>query len=110
VIENRATELVTRSISPEISSVAGLRSGIAAFIEDSFSHGRSVLGDAISRAILLGFAPGGGLGRLGVSQVNNSLGDHVESAMASGSVVSRTASRRDRSHILNSVANKTRNC
>ena len=34
-----------RSISPEISSVAGLRSGIAAFIEDSFSHGRSVLRD-----------------------------------------------------------------
>ena len=34
---------VTRSISPEISSVAGLRSGIAAFIGDSFSHGRSAL-------------------------------------------------------------------
>jgi hypothetical protein len=32
---------VTRSISPEISSVAGLRSGIAAFIGASFSHGRS---------------------------------------------------------------------
>src|ERR1017187_6537659 len=32
---------VTRSITPEISSVAGLRSGIAAFIGDSFSHRRS---------------------------------------------------------------------
>jgi hypothetical protein len=30
---------VTRSIKPEISSVAGLGSGIAAFIGDSFSHG-----------------------------------------------------------------------
>jgi len=31
---------VTRSITPEISSVAGLRSGIAAFMcGDSFSHG-----------------------------------------------------------------------
>ena len=30
---------VTRSITPEISSVAGLRSGIAAVIGDSFSHG-----------------------------------------------------------------------
>src|SRR6266516_3752757 len=34
---------VTRSITPEISSVAGLRSGIAAFIGDSFSHA-AVLG------------------------------------------------------------------
>jgi cyclopropane fatty-acyl-phospholipid synthase-like methyltransferase len=34
---------VTRSITPETSSVAGLRSGIAAFIGDSFSHGRSAL-------------------------------------------------------------------
>jgi hypothetical protein len=47
---------VTGSMTPEISSVAGLRSGIAAFIGDSFSHGRSALGDAMSRAILLGFA------------------------------------------------------
>ena len=32
---------VTRSISPEISSVAGLRSGIAPFmLGDSFSHGK----------------------------------------------------------------------
>jgi hypothetical protein len=31
---------VTRSITPEISSAVGLRSGIAAFIGDSFSHGR----------------------------------------------------------------------
>src|SRR5579864_342921 len=43
---------VTRSISPEISSVACRRSGIAAFMcGDSFSHGRSHLGDPISRAV-----------------------------------------------------------
>src|SRR5438477_6278948 len=36
---------VTRSITPEISSVAGLRSGIAAFIEASFSHGGCALRD-----------------------------------------------------------------
>ena len=41
---------MTRSITPEISSVAGLRSGIAAFIGDSFSHGRSALGDAFQEA------------------------------------------------------------
>src|ERR1017187_6374147 len=46
---------VTRSITPEMSSVAGLRSGIAAFIGDSFSHGRSALGDPFGKAILLGF-------------------------------------------------------
>ena len=61
---------MTRSISPEISSVAGLRSGIAAFIGDSFSHGRSALGDAISRTIPLGFAyPDGVWFGSGVSEV-----------------------------------------
>jgi len=29
-------------MTPEISSVAGLRSGIAAFIGDSFSHGLGI--------------------------------------------------------------------
>jgi hypothetical protein len=42
---------VTRSISPEISSVAGLRSGIAAFIGDSFSHGRSALRDSLQARV-----------------------------------------------------------
>src|SRR5438552_1753357 len=38
---------VTRSIRPEISSVAGLRSGIAAFMRgNSFSHGRSALSES----------------------------------------------------------------
>src|ERR1039458_7299441 len=55
---------VTRSISPEISSVAGLRSGIAAFIGDSFSHGRSALGDPFGKAILVGFGCWKGSGRL----------------------------------------------
>src|ERR1039457_1499166 len=52
---------VTRSISPEISSVAGLRSGIAALmLGDSFSHGRSALGYPINRAILRRFRCRGG--------------------------------------------------
>ena len=53
---------VTRSITPEISSVAGLRSGIAAFIGDSFSHGRSALGDPFGKAIRLGFGCPEGFG------------------------------------------------
>src|ERR1017187_8476243 len=52
---------VTRSISPEISSVAGLRSGIAALmLGDSFSHRRSALGYPINRAILRRFRCRGG--------------------------------------------------
>ena len=43
---------MTRSISPEISSVAGLRSGMAAFIGDSFSHGRSAV--RITEIVLAG--------------------------------------------------------
>src|SRR5450759_4043504 len=52
---------VTRSMTPEISSVAGLRSGIAAVIGDSFSHGRSALGgDAFQEAHSAGaWLPGG---------------------------------------------------
>jgi hypothetical protein len=62
---------VTRSIRPEISSVAGLRSGIAAFMcGDSFSHGRSALGDPFGKAILLGFGcPEGVRVGWGVSEV-----------------------------------------
>jgi hypothetical protein len=49
---------VIRSIKPEISSVAGVRSGIAAFIGDSFSHGRLGLayhGDCAGRSGRGGF-------------------------------------------------------
>jgi len=62
---------VTHSINPEISSVTGLRSGIAAFIcGDSFSHGRSALGDPFGKAILLGFScPEGVRVGWGVSEV-----------------------------------------
>src|SRR6202158_1040988 len=49
---------VTRSITPEISSVAGLRSGIAAFIGDSFSHGRSALRDSLQARVPV-FGPDG---------------------------------------------------
>jgi hypothetical protein len=47
---------VTRSITPEISSVAGLRSGIAAFIGDSFS--RELSASLITEIVLVG--EGGG--------------------------------------------------
>jgi hypothetical protein len=69
-------------MTPEISSLTGLRSGIAAFmVGDSFSHGRSALGDAISRAILLGFACPEGFrsaGRIrGVGSLCGQSGGHV---------------------------------
>jgi transposase len=54
-----------------ISSVAGLRSGIAAFIGDSFSHGRSALGDAISRDDSAGICLPGGVERLERCATNN---------------------------------------
>jgi hypothetical protein len=42
---------VTRSMTPEISSVAGLRSGIAAFMRgEPFSHGWSALRDPYGKA------------------------------------------------------------
>ena len=53
---------VTRSITPEISSVAGLRSGTAAFIGDSFSHGRSALGDPLDSAFCWDLAAPMGFG------------------------------------------------
>jgi hypothetical protein len=60
---------VTRSITPEISSVAGLRSGIAAvMLGDSFSHGRSALGDPFGNAILLGIGCWKGFGAAGAFQ------------------------------------------
>jgi hypothetical protein len=67
---------VTRSITPEISSVAGLCSGIAAFIGDSFSHGRSACvtsQESDSGAIWL---PGAVQVGWGGSQVKNSLSDY----------------------------------
>jgi hypothetical protein len=62
---------MTRSIMPETCSVAGLRSGIAAFIcGDSFSHGRSALGDPFGKAILRRFGcRGWGEVGWGVSEV-----------------------------------------
>src|SRR5271169_1608342 len=61
-------------MTPEISSVAGLRSGIAAFIGDSFSHGRSALGDPFGKAILLGFGcPDGVRVGSGVSEVQEAF-------------------------------------
>src|ERR1700687_1604844 len=68
---------VTRSIRPETSSVAGLRSGIAAFmLGDSFSHGRSALGGPFGKAILLGFGCWRGSGRIGRLRGAGSLCDH----------------------------------
>jgi hypothetical protein len=48
---------VTRSISPEISSVAALRSGIAVCIGDSFSHGRSPVCRREPPALITGVWP-----------------------------------------------------
>jgi hypothetical protein len=58
---------VTRSMTPEISSVEGLRSGIAAFISlGAFSHGRSALRDLSESRLCCDSAARTGLRSAGV--------------------------------------------
>ena len=67
---------VTRSISPDISSVAGLRSESAAFMgRRPFCHGQRLASVPIRKLILRGFGCGGELCvGSGVSQVNEGFG------------------------------------
>jgi hypothetical protein len=86
-----------RSISPEISSVTGLRSGIAAFmLGGSFSHGRSALGDAIRRVILRGFGcPEEVQVGWGVSEVQAAFVTSLAGTLLSGSALVTSIGRND---------------